>query len=293
MDTRLKIIKVDENEPTPEKVYKYREFGKEYHRNMISKNEFYFAMPMELNDPFEFKQDVKMSAEDVRDFASEKFKNFLDENPGFGMLGAKEKDIFSFLLSDEIFEAVHEKLINEHNEACRRIYRVFSASIEKGNTQLWGIYSNSGLGFCVEIDVVALLENLSKIFKGKDSWVLHGPVAYSDNFPVTHVHYNRQIPVDEIKRYMFQKSIKWISEKEYRVVYREIGDMNFERGDDRQLPFDNVITAVYFGCRYKENDDFENTVQPIIDACRKRNIPIYVAHQHPREYKLVFEPLED
>jgi len=39
----------------PLKVYKYRSWSDEYHRNLLLKNHLFFTSPKDFNDPYDYK----------------------------------------------------------------------------------------------------------------------------------------------------------------------------------------------------------------------------------------------
>ncbi len=286
METKLKIIKVNEDEKTPEEVYKYRDFGNEFHRNMILKNEFFFASPVLFNDPFDHDFQPIFSDEYARKHTIGCLTS--------GLTDTDRERYIKHINDPENIANIRVEVDKKHRKVIRDMYRVFCSSTIKDSISQWSYYANAHKGYCVEIDIGALVAQCISSWGGYDGFLAYGPVMCEDVFPSIHfdkVNDRR----NEFFAPFFRKAKTWENEEEYRFVYRRVSEKptpSYFMVND-QFDENSIITAVYFGCRYKENDDYENTVQPIIDACRRRNIPIYVAYPNDRAYKLDFRPLED
>ena len=260
---------------------------------MILKNEFFFASPASFNDPFDFCCHTNIDYESIRYL----MKDFCADT-----LSASENEIMFYrkILSLPKIEQIpylfarRKKINNIFKRIIKGLFKVLSTSTVADCLPQWAYYSNSHFGFCVEIDVHEFFISMESANLPKSAYIIHDSVHYSDAFPHLHVRGSHLYPQEELTVPLLRKALSWEREKEYRFILRTTETLNKSIGEKIVLAYNHsVISAVYFGCRYKENEDYDDNVQPIINACRERGIPIYVAHQHPREYKLEFEPLED
>lgn len=91
--------------------------------------------------------------------------------------------------------------------------------------------------------------------------------------------------IDEL---IYTKSVEWEYEKEYRLAIP-----NFVAADGKSALLEfwpSELVALYLGCRIVEADR-----QEVVQTARalNRKVEVYQAHVAPREFALVFYPLND
>ena len=113
----------------------------------------------------------------------------------------KNLDLFNKSLEQNSSEFIVEEFFNVANFK----YRVFCATENPFDAAMWSYYANNHTGFCVAYDK----DELSSIEGTK--W------KTMDYFPEPHDL--DQITVENFSNLVFQKSIDWQQEQEYRGVY--------------------------------------------------------------------------
>ncbi len=267
---------INEHGSVPATVYKYRDFGNEYHRNMILKSEFYFASPAELNDPYEMRCFPQISDETIK-------KNIDDlwKNPELAK-DAKRHNITPDKLKNKI-HIFKDGFIEGARKSPDKLFRIFSSSKHNDQIAQWAYYGNCHRGFCIEINTVSLIKCLNDYALKNSMFLLHSLVKHDTELPI--INFDNDSYHDELMPLLFRKSPVWRPEEEYRFVLAFNHESKSEKGFPVYLPkLNEVITKVYFGCRYDNTCKF---VKKVIRACDKHGIPIEYVHMHDKECKLL------
>lgn len=244
---------------TPEVVYKYRDWSRDFHRKLLTHREAYLSSPKDLNDPFDCRVTVNFglldSEEKIKDYIkiiSERSRSRLAK---FGQRPEDfEQDLFERLKNNAKEEQEHW---DKHTFSAQdERYGVPSLSGRWDSILMWGHYSASHTGFCVGLDENNLRE--SGLF-GKG-----GLVNYVVDFPS--VHPSEDYTPERAFRETFTKAEDWRYECEYRLF-----KFFKSPGEKRLITLDKAFyRELLIGLNFSEGD-----LPQIFDIADDLKIPVY------------------
>jgi len=257
----------------PEKLYKYRSWADENHRNVLLKNQLFLASPKDFNDPFDCRIPTNFhlldSPEKIKQYADEytirQFKALteagIDIEKHFKTTEDKLKDI-------DKLQHEHEKML--YGEQDKR-YGILSLSLRWDSILMWSHYSDFHKGYCVGF-WEEKLRNSGLIGAG-------GPVIYNtdDNYPLI-TPLNEQEHLEKSFIETHYKAKDWSYEKEFRLTrnfyqqYPTISDRIIQIPDDF---FVEIIIGV---------QATEDTKEQLKLIAKSKNIPIYQATKVPFKF---------
>lgn len=187
---------------------------------------------------------------------------------------------------EKLFEdAVHK--VNSINMENRRRIKVFSMSSSYDNEAMWGLYSDSCHGYCIEYDFNRIM-NLDYMTKSFMLYIL--PVIYSqkkEDFSLTKIFYimlnegeegirnNIELALSIYKQLLTKNKESWENQKEWRIF-----NMKLE-GNKLYLP---IVSAVYIGARMKQEN-----INKIIAIATKNKFSVYKQTLNSSGTKLLYE----
>lgn len=244
----------------PLKVYKFRNWTDDNHKNLLLKNQLFFTSPKDFNDPFDYKIPYDYSLLDT----DEKIAEYLAKKR------IDSKDHFSPDEFEDLLKKYEYRLRNEMNQVQEQFNNIYFDSVDKyygvlslserwDSILMWSHYADYHKGYCVGF----WEERLRNSFIATGGRVLYPP---ENNFP-------RLSPMNDFLQNMIQqshaKSKEWEYEKEYRmakIFYPEIAS----RQDRIQEFPDDFIAEIIIGLSASEKTKAE-----LIQVGKIKEIPVY------------------
>ena len=259
----------------PKKVYKYRDWENGRHKNVLLYNELYLASPKDFNDPFDCRippNFINLSETEKNDYITKLAISQFDDVQKEGSDMAKViKDLETRLKDTERFQQLAENLTFTEQD---KYYGILSLSLRWNSILLWSHYSNSHKGFCVGFWTKKLLE--TGLFGGVIK------VDYSTNFPniKPDVRRSKEETAQKLITQTGVKSKDWTYEKEFRFLKHFFPDI--PKPFERIINVSNdIISEVILGINISDTNKEE-----IIEICRLKNIPVYLAKKKPFKFEI-------
>jgi hypothetical protein len=237
-------------------LYKYRSMD-EHSISVFENNEVFYSDPTSFNDPFDcrphliFPHDRDKTQRFLMKSCLEKFPTMDRE--------ARRKMVKERMMGPNLQETVIGSYVGYLKKA-----GVFCLSEKRDDLLMWSHYSESHKGYCLEF-ATSPKSDFSDAMK----------VLYSDTRPDLDM-------IEESKHELFQilhnKGKAWEYEEERRIV-------DFGGSGIHHFP-PEVLTGVIFGAKISDED--RDSLRCWISQ-RDRNINIYQATIHDRQYKLNIE----
>jgi hypothetical protein len=255
----------------PVKVYKYRSWTDENHRNLLLKNHLFFTSPKDFNDPYDYKIPYDFSLLDT----DEKIEQYLEKKKIDSESHYLQKDLEQLLKSFEHRLRNELSQVQEHFNAlyfdgADKHYGVLSLSERWDSILMWSHYADFHKGYCVGF----WEEKLRNTFIATGGRVIYPP---ENNFP-------RLSPIGDFLQNMIQeshvKSNDWKYEKEYRlakVFYPEIPST-----EDRIQEFpNNFISEIIIGIRASDKTRTE-----LIQIGKTKGVEVYQSIKKPFKFAM-------
>lgn len=259
--------KIDEpTPPVPELLFKYRDIDNALHKETLTELTIFLPSAHKFNDPFDCRIPLdylllETDEELRRNFARKLIMMHGDEEQKNNIEDLVEKFMAKNHLSDK-----EELLQLEENDIIKlNKHGIYSVSAIPNNLLLWSHYANSHMGVCIGFNAKKLYD----ICKFNSL----GPVTYFDKYPnMSVLRDNEDIYYNQI----YNKSLDWYYEKEFRYVKLNAADTKVEFTSD-------IIEEIYIGCMSsKENIS-------IIEQLRKDKYPLarlYLCKKSKNGYSL-------
>lgn len=152
---------------------------------------------------------------------------------------------------------------------------VYSLSKNNDNELLWAYYANGHTGFAIEYDVDKLKESLN--YNRYFQFIFDFDVDYVKSIPKADISVLQGKNFNHIlKTYLGSKSLSWIHEDEYRLIFEGKGLFDIDY---------RAITGIYFGYRMQEQE-----IEFIMDKLKGRGLYYYKMELIDKTYK--FEPIK-
>ena len=226
----------------PLKVYKYRSWHGDNHKNLLLKNQLFFTSPKDFNDPFDSKIPHDYSLIDT----DEKMETFISakrielKNHGSTKERTPEAieellDTFKYRLRNEL-DKVQEEYNALYFAGGDEHYGVLSLSERWDSILMWSHYADDHKGYCVGF----WEEKMRNGIIATGGRAIYDP---ENNFP-------RLSPIGDFLENMIRqshsKSNEWKYEKEYRLVKTFYPDIPSD--EDRIQTFSNeYISEIIIG----------------------------------------------
>lgn len=184
--------------------YKFMSLESAFTLSNIKNNIFHFSLIDQLNDPFEFANEVDVIQEIKRRNELLKHVTFIEEPT-----------------EDEIKEFLNPSKAQSVMNQIKEYTFVYSLTTTFDNAPMWYSYAGDYNGICVEYDAIELFK--------KYSWRIT-PVEYVDEIPIAEYDMNEENILKFIHRTCTTKNRKWINEDEWRITkieyYKKIKELN-------------------------------------------------------------------
>ena len=260
-------------------LYKFRDWGNNEHKKILTKNQIFFAQPSSFNDPFDCHIDENFTI-----LSELEIENYIEEQIDFHVLENTFDIQQEFRLRIFDLEFLNKKQ-NENFKIQDKHIGVFSCNQDTENQLgwqnilMWSHYANNHKGFCVGFDK----EKTHNWLKSKH--ITGGPVYY-DKYPeikqVVPIAANKEKTKEYFKNTISNKATNWNYENEYRFVKINIKN-NFEIG----LRIKDRIEELTADCYVEVTLGLETSLKhekKIAKECRKRGILLYKAVKIPFQF---------
>jgi hypothetical protein len=204
MDIEINQKTFDELSNLPEKVYKYRSWEDEYHKEMISEQIVFMAKPTSFEDLLDCKLQKRYDLLSDEDIYNKYLEDSKKKNPNWTRQQhrkfARDWSKKSPLKNKESTQSLQK----EHFEEFDSRFGVLSLTANPKLFAMWEKYSCSHKGFCIGFDTKKMFE----YFGGGCDVVYYDElpdILPSDTFEVEHF------------KQVFSKENKWSFEEEYRT----------------------------------------------------------------------------
>ena len=296
-------------------IYKVRNRSNEYHRNLLLKNQLWFASPHDFNDPFDpapvsslyplcfnpkkwselaaiildwystHKKNEEWSFNTQDELKYKSWFNNTDElvkkwELVYSHFVTKKKALDSKQL-ENLFIHFSNALTNELQLleffTTGKNFGVCSFTKNIENILIWSHYGDEHKGYAVgfKLSEIKKLEKLDTT----------GNVQYTDDRLMLHPF--RKEPNKGITLSLLRKSINWNYEQEYRAIIQNVDELS---KSDRTIHYNDSCIAEVVLPIYQNNKDHEYnfTNKDIIEECRKRKIKVKYLAKSLFEYKVGF-----
>lgn len=224
-------------EGIPETLYKYRSWGSEYHRSLLTKNEIFLASPANLNDPFDaslpFRYDqAEMTPDNIfRKLVEVGKTNWPDKSDAELHEIAFERQKSGVFENGDYWKEHHATA----KEAMHNTFGILSTTTKNNNLLMWAHYADCHRGFCVGLNSKILFETIGGTI---------GRVQYAESFPLMPLFGQN---THHMVAMLNTKSPEWEYEDEYRLTKHGASNVAFA------IP-PEAITEVVFGCNISDKD---------------------------------------
>lgn len=148
MKVKFEINVKFEDLSLPDKLFKYRQYGKPEHLRAITHQEFYFAPPMDFSN-HEFNLPTDYDSVTKEDFHKKLFRDSLEV---FGIRDPVKRKLFAdyHLATTEFFDPKFRAMVEKQfRDKRNNEYGIISMSPYKDNCSLWRNFSANHTGFVI------------------------------------------------------------------------------------------------------------------------------------------------
>lgn len=253
-------------EKIPEIIYKYRNWNDCNHKNILFKNELYFASSELFNDPFDCKIPEDFSLLDN----NEKIKAYINKKRvEFGNKFKEGIDVEKVLFEFEQKLRNDPYKVQEESEALlfpgiSKNFGFLSLSERWNSILMWSHYANHHQGYCIGF----WQNKLQQLTKG-----ISGRVTYSPDNKFPELSPLQDNDDQTIVTQTNFKSIDWKYEEEYRLT--KVFYPNIDNEENRKLIIsDDCFAEIVIGINTNKKDQDQ-----IIEMAKKKNIKIFQAEK--------------
>jgi len=218
-------IKYGEDVRVPKVLYKYRDWNEGLHKDILIKQELYFAKPSTFGDIDDTREcNLPTDYSDVNQESLHRhfYKIAERDNPNesitrkqdFAAYWAKNSPIL-----DPIHRSQNEK---EFIKDLDSVIGILSLSSLWNNDNLWNVFAKDGQGICVGFDG-------EKLFDDEEHFGTGDKVTYYEpnNIPkLTPFLLTSDDRIRQMLKVIFNLPMKYPDEKEYRISKMNIGNRN-------------------------------------------------------------------
>lgn len=245
----------------PRFFYKYLSQSSMSIRSVIVNSQLWLASPTTLNDPFEMALRVTF---DGKPSAKLKALQAIAKSAGVTWRERQQLAKIAYPLDPvDHMNQTHRQLVEEFGVIC------LTAAGAK-NLLMWSHYGDAHRGLCFQFHLPSTPIELLPAF----------PVEYSDNYPV--INWVKRDKVEpQLGKVLYQKSVAWSYEREFRIVERERASTQYNLKP-------SGVSAVILGV--KASDTLINDVTQLICERESAGLPrikVFRAKLDNTRYRLV------
>lgn len=262
-------------------IYKFRDWGNDYHKQVLTDQLFFCSSISNFNDPFD--STIPIDYEGLtQEEKIEAVENHVSNN--YPRAVGRER----LKLIEKVFQ---ESAIDDPEQLQKNYREVVIPKIEDeigilsfaGNREhilMWSHYANSHKGFCVGIDKEELQRSIRPLLVTEDKFLKLYDVSYQKSYPQIN-------PLKASAEEFFSlpltiKSHVWHYEDEVRLIFKD--------GANELLKIEKeLFQDITFGCRMHE--DHQNEILEIINT-EFDELPVYKAILSNDEFSLSFDRIQ-
>ncbi|SDL65039.1 Protein of unknown function [Chryseobacterium taihuense] len=257
----------------PSILYKYRDWGNNYHKKIIIENQIFLSSQDGFNDPFDatipFRYDEsQLTPENIFKKLYESGKEFMPHLTDAELIDECYKQQHSGIFENGTY---WKNYYNEYVENVNKNFGILSLTTKNDNLLMWSHYANCHRGFCIGFNSIKLFNLILGSL---------GPVVYSDEMP--NVPLFDKSGIEGITRLLNTKSLDWAYEEEYRIIKSFAANMAFTFEDETIV--ENVVLGLKMPDKCKEE---------VISLLRSKfpQTKIYEATKDLERFKLNIIPI--
>jgi hypothetical protein len=265
---------IEEMNHIPPIVYKYRTWNNKFHREIITDQIVFMAMPTSFDDPLDCKLQKRYDLITDEEIFTKYLQMSIDSPKHKYWTPQQHIDFANDGLANgpmrdkEYIEKAQQEDFNQFNDR----FGVLSLTANPVNRKMWEEYSENHKGFCVGFDTKIMFKYLGG----------GGEVVYYDELPIINAF--DSFEVEHFKQ-VFSKEKKWSYEEEYRThkFYKKPATL-----DDRRITLPKeCFREIIFGANQPENQREE-----IIQICSEQelNVKFFVESKNNGEIKTIEIP---
>ncbi|KAA9341146.1 DUF2971 domain-containing protein [Larkinella humicola] len=266
----------------PTILYKYRDWKKSYHRDILTKQELYFSSSSEFEDPFDCRFPVEI------DFSYEALFRFVANLKQFerrGPINLSQVQAEADYLYKRDFNTIEKRQLKE-----KEFYKLFNNSLgifcfakRNNSPEMWEKYADHRQGFCVGVSLNSHYRYLAE--KG----VGGADVTYVDeDHPRLKWVSTFQSKVGAMK-FFFKMTMlkyrKWEFEDEYRLIKEHYLPYSIQpKLQDKKIPIPkSSYQEIIFGDKMPDSER-----RDIIEVCKNENLDVkFYTLQHDEAKHIV------
>ena len=264
----------------PDVLYKYRDWGDEYHRRILTHREIFFAPSDSFNDPFDctIQPKINPAKADEKAMLERAYEVLRFHHPLVPEDQLRAKATARMRSPAYNDRAERRAWLREFERVRRDCFGIVSLTALPDHNLMWSHYACAHTGFCVGLDVQkltedeAVLQRVNYVSQYPDWEYLDLPMSIG------------QFILDAVTT----KSLDWAYESEWRLLKATKGRHESLTDRDRTVKLPSgAIREVYMGCRMPKEKREE-----ILDALRAYGDSVRVfAAKAERSFDLTFEEL--
>jgi len=252
----------------PQRLYKYRSWNDEHHRDMLIKREIFLSSPGNFNDPFDgalpYRPDpidsdpVKIKAK-LEQLAPKQFPQFAYDPKKLEEESAKQ--LFHIMQGPEEY---FQDNYGYKPADLDQMFGVVSLTPHPHNILLWSHYAEKHQGFALGFNTEKLVQFISGKFK---------KVNYEDDIPIISMLDGDQGLMDKL---IYTKAKIWNYEDEYRITC-------ILRANEKMYYPSEILETIHLGYHMPDNVRFE-----IIEIVKNNfeHVHIFDIKLNQEEFKL-------
>jgi hypothetical protein len=255
-------------------VYKFRNWGNEHHKKLLTDNIIHFASPSSFNDPFDstipFRYDLVSDKELMKAYC-QIIKN---DEPNISRQEMRKKareELKKGIVKSPDYPEKARAIIEQFNA---NMFGIFSLAGKYNDLLMWSHYANNHRGFCVGFKYELLVEFCTQYFFNKKKVLENRPVIYQEDYPI--LIPTKEDDVEFMIRPLSYKSKVWEYENEYRLIVSEGANENVV------IP-NEIFERIVLGC--KMLPEMKNEIKEIAN---RKSIPITDSKMHLEKYALEY-----
>lgn len=193
---------------SPLVLYKYRDWGNDYHKKILTENQIFLSSQNGFNDPFDATIPFRY---DERELTPENIFKKLYELGRVAMPHLSDEELIQ-----ECYERQHSGIFEngtywkeyyeDYVERINSDYGILSLTTKNNNLLMWSHYANCHKGFCIGFNTIKLYNLISGAL---------GPVIYDDEMPTVPLF---DKGIEGVTKLLNTKSVDWSYEEEYRLI---------------------------------------------------------------------------
>jgi len=261
-------------------IYKFRDWGNEYHRDIITQQLFFCSSISNFNDPFDSTIPIDYEGltqkEKIQSVENHVTNNFPRA------IGPERLKLIERVFQESAIDDPEQLQKNHKDVVIPKIEEeigILSFAGNKKHVLLWSHYACSHSGFCVGIDREELQQSLRPLLLTEKKFLKFYDVMYQEDYPKIN-------PLNVTAEEYFSlpliiKSSVWNYEDEVRLIFKD--------GANELLKIEkDFFKEITLGCRIPEK--FEKEILDIVKS-EFKDLPVYKAELSDQSFSLNFNQI--